>query len=1144
MKKFLTIFAVAALALTAAVSCTDKEDEETIIELKGISVSSPSLDLFVGDEATLTVKYTPENATNQPKATWTSSAETVAVVTEGKVTAVGAGEATITATVEKFTASCTVKVTAKDDYTGPVQGNSAWSVVGTLLDSNWGDVDYVCAEEDGIFVLKNVRLAADDQFKFRENKDWANNRGGAFAELGTGFDVTNGGDNIVVGVAGIYDLYYNPEVEQAAVVAKDGTPSWKELPPPPEGKIKIDGDFSDWANVQGLSNGSHGMFKFDFDEYYAYFYTWRTTEGRYSALWGDGVGYVYFALDLDNDPTTGESLNDNGPYEFIGYIYCFGGSAEAPEIKITAAGGAAPSPYTVENVEVAGKVDENGAYLEYRIPLTDIPALTEKFTVTSWGNKDLDKVTVSYPFEFPEPEVEWDYTPSAEYTADNNLWKAVDADHIIEWYYNPVWSDPVEGPSVKFTQSTYEFWNKIACTGNENNPDWTAQMWIHPNNELLLDATRKYSFSCKVYATSETPVFMKLYHKGEDGSRSFEIARTRIPAGQITELKVEDFTPIITPQCLLIDFGGVPANTKVFIKDIVLTEGDAVTPPQPMDWDYTPSAAFTADNNLWKVADGNEMYYYYHCTSGEWNGQDTIASEVPFMTKTQSTYELTYEEATANPWQNQFFIFPGDGHFVALNADKTYKISYTLAANADMYAFANFKTYDASTPKREGVTIHEWGAMNLKAKESVVIEHEFTGVAADNITLLFDFGGNPAGAKVFIKDIVITEVGGEVPPTPGAITIDGSFDDWANIAGVGEGTHGMVKVAVDENNLYFYSLRTKEGRYSEIWGSKAGYIYLGLNLDGDDATGESLWGNGPYEFIGVFYPYGATEGTFVAAPGDACMPETATLANAKAAGAVTDAGAIVEIAIPLADLPALPAEFDVTTWGNKDLSKVKMHYPYVPLPATVAEIIEKIPAEATGSSSAVEFEANLTSPAVVTYVNGKNAYIEDATGAILLYLTDHGLVAGDTIKGKVAIKAYWYNGIPETVVAFGEAAEIAHGDAPAPKEMTIAQLLANYDANLLRYIVIKDVKVTDGIADGDRNGAIAQADGNTIAVYAQINNGGLVLEEGAQGDFITIPAYYKANKQVYLWDNAWFTKAPQGSTGEDLGGSDDVNPWN
>ena len=984
MKKFLSIFAVAALALAAAVSCSDKEDEETTVDLKAISLSSPSLDLFVGDESTLTVKYTPENATKKPAATWTSSNESVASVSEGKVTALAAGEATITATVEKFTATCTVKVTAKDDYTGPVEGNSAWSVVGTLLESDWtggAHGDYVCAEENGAFVLKNVRLAKDDQIKFRKDKAWTENRGinepDKAAELAAATPakaVPNGG-NIIIPEAGIYDLYYFAEKEAIVYVTKDATlpeiPDFSEQEP--EGIIKIDGEFADWDGIQGLSNGSHGMFKIALDDNYVYFYTWRTREGRFADLWGEAKGYVYFGFELDGDPTTGEKLNNNGPYDFVGFIYCFGGDPENPVIEITAKGNCAPSSYTIDNVKVSGKVDENGAYLEYSIPRSDIPALPEKFAVTSWGNKDLDKVTVSYPFEYPEPQVDWDYTPSAEYTADNNLWKAIDPTMNVSWFYNPEWAAEQAGPEVTFKESTYSFWNKINTTG-----DWQAQLWLEPARDLILNAEKKYSFSCKVYATEETPVFIKMYHRGEDGSKSFEIARTRIAKGVITEFKAEDFTPLISSQSLLIDFGGVPANTKVFIKDIVLTEGDAVTPPQPMDWDYTPGAAYLADNNLWKKAAGHEGYYYYHCTGADWNGTDTISSEVPFMTTNQSTYELTYEDATANPWQNQLFIFPDTGYEVALAADKTYKLTMTVAANADMNGFFKLSKFDPNNAtKREGATIWEKGNVSMKAKEIFTVESpELTGVECDNILIVTDFGGNPAGAKVFIKDITLVEVGAE--------------------------------------------------------------------------------------------------------------PQA---------------------------------------------------------PATIAEIIKNIPESATGNSTAVEFEANLTSPAVVSYVNGKNAYIQDETGAILLYATDHGLVAGDTIKGKIAIKAYWYNGIPETVVLLGDACEIAHGDAPAPKEITIAQLLDNYDANLLRYVVIKDVTVTGSIADGDRNGEIAQGD-NKIAVYAQINNGGLVLTEGDKGDLVTIPAYYKTNKQVYLWDNAWFTKkTPVGNSGEDLDDPTDVDPW-
>ncbi len=141
----------------------------------------------------------------------------------------------------------------EETYTGPVEGTSEWSVVGTLLESSWGSGahgDYVCAESNGVFVLKNVKLVATDEFKFRQNKAWDNAYKGVFASLGAAFDVDNepGGDNIKPGLDGIYDLYLNVASAQAAIVAKDGAaPSWKPAGPQPSGAITIDGDFSDWA---------------------------------------------------------------------------------------------------------------------------------------------------------------------------------------------------------------------------------------------------------------------------------------------------------------------------------------------------------------------------------------------------------------------------------------------------------------------------------------------------------------------------------------------------------------------------------------------------------------------------------------------------------------------------------------------------------------------------------------------------------------------------------------------------------------------------------------------------------------------------------------------------------------------------------
>ena len=56
-----------------------------------------------------------------------------------------------------------------EEYAGPVEGTSEWSLTGQLLDANW-DKDYVAAKDGDIYVVKNVKLAASDQFKFRKDK--------------------------------------------------------------------------------------------------------------------------------------------------------------------------------------------------------------------------------------------------------------------------------------------------------------------------------------------------------------------------------------------------------------------------------------------------------------------------------------------------------------------------------------------------------------------------------------------------------------------------------------------------------------------------------------------------------------------------------------------------------------------------------------------------------------------------------------------------------------------------------------------------------------------------------------------------------------------------------------------------------------
>ena len=89
-------------------SCTVK----VTVLVAGITLDKTELDMTIDDEpVTLVAKVTPDGATDKT-VTWSSSNEKVATVdANGKVKAVGNGEATITAKAGDKTATCTVKVT-------------------------------------------------------------------------------------------------------------------------------------------------------------------------------------------------------------------------------------------------------------------------------------------------------------------------------------------------------------------------------------------------------------------------------------------------------------------------------------------------------------------------------------------------------------------------------------------------------------------------------------------------------------------------------------------------------------------------------------------------------------------------------------------------------------------------------------------------------------------------------------------------------------------------------------------------------------------------------------------------------------------------------------------------------------------------
>ena len=105
---------------------------KVIREVEGVTLNANTLTISKGSETTLTAMVSPADATNK-NVTWASSNPAVASVdTNGKVTAVGVGTATITATTASGgkQASCVITVeTGKDAVTGVTVSPTAQTVV-------------------------------------------------------------------------------------------------------------------------------------------------------------------------------------------------------------------------------------------------------------------------------------------------------------------------------------------------------------------------------------------------------------------------------------------------------------------------------------------------------------------------------------------------------------------------------------------------------------------------------------------------------------------------------------------------------------------------------------------------------------------------------------------------------------------------------------------------------------------------------------------------------------------------------------------------------------------------------------------------------------------------------------------------------
>ncbi|MGD9976585.1 MAG: Ig-like domain-containing protein [Bacteroidales bacterium] len=131
MRKNLLFLASIVLAATVLLPSCDDDDDD--VKVEGIAINKTTTVIEVGSTETLSVIFTPLNASNK-RVTWSSDDNNIATVSaDGVVTAVAEGDATITATSNEnieIKATCEVEVSpasgSSKTVSGHITANTKW----------------------------------------------------------------------------------------------------------------------------------------------------------------------------------------------------------------------------------------------------------------------------------------------------------------------------------------------------------------------------------------------------------------------------------------------------------------------------------------------------------------------------------------------------------------------------------------------------------------------------------------------------------------------------------------------------------------------------------------------------------------------------------------------------------------------------------------------------------------------------------------------------------------------------------------------------------------------------------------------------------------------------------------------------------
>lgn len=320
---------------------------------------------------------------------------------------------------------------------------------------------------------------------------------------------------------------------------------------------------------------------------------------------------------------------------------------------------------------------------------------------------------------------------------EHNLWLSANK-KINSFFYAPGWAQ-IADPAYTLTDEAF-----IVTLPEATTDQWQAQ--CHIGTDICLPAGEHFDGSFIFTTTMDLGnATLKIHPDGDDDDAHsfFPNAKIKTSADEPTTFWFSDLEAAVDMNNLVftLDFGGNPAGIQISVENFVLKnhiyDDGTVLPELPKEQEPSWVDVASADN-LWSSVVPQIGFYYAP-------GWAQLPDPVPSIDGNAITIELP--SATWEMWQAQMFVAGGPG----FGTDQAYDFKVEFESNVELPSVTVKFTEDGNDDNfffAETVKLTEGPNTFWRANLTAPAEMAKT-------RYVFDFGGNPDGTVVTVKNIII-----------------------------------------------------------------------------------------------------------------------------------------------------------------------------------------------------------------------------------------------------------------------------------------------------------------------------------------------------------------------------------------------------